>query len=137
MTATVSRNKTGTLTLDALPFAAQTSSVKLTPAVETEGDALELLDGGKLLPEESTGWTLDIVAVQDFTDEDGFVEYCRANAGDVVPFAWAPNGAGAGKVSYAGTCKIRAVDIGGAVNSRLDTSPSFPVESGPTPTYTP
>lgn len=127
------RNKNGTLTLDALPFAALTSSVALAPNVESEGDALEYLDGSKDLPEESTTWTLDITRTQDFDDPAGFVEFCRQNAGDVVPFVWAPNGAGG--VSYAGTCKIRAIGIGGAVAQRLDNSVSFPVETGPTPTY--
>lgn len=133
MAITDSRNKGGTLTLDSQPFAKQATSVALTPSVDTEGDPVETLDGSTITADDVTTWTLDVGAIQDFEDPAGFVEFCRANKGELVAFAWAP--AGATGPSYAGTCKVRAVAIGGDVNTRLDTSVSFPVEGEPDPTY--
>lgn len=133
MTITQSRLKSGTLTIDAVDFAGQASNVRLTPSVTEEGDRLEVLSGDVLEPEELTEWALEFTGVQDFDDEDGWVEFCRASAGDVVAFTWEPNSVAA--PSYAGTCKVRAVVIGGDVAARLTSDASFPVVTGPTPTY--
>ena len=126
------RLKSGTLTLDALPFATQATNVNLSPDTDEEGDALEVLSGDTIEPDDVTTWTLNITAIQDFDDPAGFVAFCLSNAGDVVPFVWKPNAAG---VSYGGTCKIRPVEIGGDVNARLTTAATFPVVGEPTPTY--
>lgn len=128
-----SRNKGGTLTLDALPFAKQMTNVTVTPSVDEEGDRVETLDLSTIEPDEITSWALELGAIQDFTDPAGFVEFARANDGEVVDFLWAPNGAGS--VSYAGTVKVRAVPFGGDVNTRLTTTGSWPIITGPTPTY--
>jgi hypothetical protein len=126
------RLKSGTLSLDALPFATQATNVNLSPDTDEEGDPVETLSGDTIEADDVTTWSLNVTAIQDFDDEAGFVAFCLANAGDVVPFTWKPNAAG---VSYAGTCKIRPVEIGGDVAARLTTSASFPVVTGPTPTY--
>jgi hypothetical protein len=126
------RLKSGTLTLDALPFATQATNVNLEPKTDEEGDQLEVLSGDTIEPDDVTTWTLNITAIQDFDDEAGFVEFCRANAGDVVPFSWRPNAAG---VTYAGDVKIRPVTIGGDVNARLTTGAAFPLVGDPDPTY--
>lgn len=134
MPITDSRNKGGTLTLDALPFAKQTTSVALTPSADETGDELETLSGDRVEPDETTSWVLNIGVVQDFTDPAGFVEFCRANAGDVVPFTWAPNGATG--PSYSGMVKVRAVEIGGDVNSRLTTTTGgWPITGQPEVDY--
>jgi hypothetical protein len=130
---TDSRNKGGTLTLDALEFAKQMTNVTMTPSVDEEGDRIETLDESTIEPDEITSWAMDLGAIQDFTDAAGFVEFARANDGEVVSFVWAPNGAG--EVSYAGTVKVRAVPFGGDVNTRLTTTASWSVITGPTPTY--
>lgn len=124
-----SRNKGGTLTLDAQPFAKQMTSVALTPAVDEEGDALEALSGDTIDPDEVTSWTLDLGAVQDFTDPAGFVRFAKENAGDVVPFTWAPRGAEG--PTFGGNVKVRAVAIGGGVNTRLTSDTSWPVQGEP------
>ena len=129
-----SRLKTGTLTLNALPFATQATNVKLSPKTDESGDALEVLSGDEILPDDETTWSLLIEAVQDFDDVAGFVAFTLANAGTVMPFVWQPNATG---VSYAGSCKIRPVEIGGDVNARLTTSAEFPVQGDPIPTYGP
>lgn len=127
-----SRLKGGTLTLDALPFAKQASSVKLVPSTDSEGERIETLDESTIEPDERTTWELEIGAVQDFDDEAGFVEFARLNAGEVVPFVWEPNATGP---SYAGTVKVRPVEIGGDVNTRLATTATWPVIGDPEPTY--
>lgn len=129
-----SRQKGGTLTLDAQPFAKQMTEVTLTPAVRTEGEALETLSGDTKSPDELTDWTLDMGAVQDFLDPAGFVAFANANAGDEVAFEWKPN-ADATSPTYTGVVKVRAVQVGGAVNARLSSSTSWPVTGQPTTTY--
>jgi hypothetical protein len=131
---TTSRNKGGTLTIDAHAFAKQATNVTLTPSADEDGDTLEALDGSVILPDEVTSWTLDMGIVQDFDDPLGFVEFARANAGEVVPFTWHPNATGP---SYTGTVKVRAVAIGGDVNARLTATPSWPVQGQPEVDYTP
>lgn len=133
MPITDSRNKGGTLTLDAQPFAKQMTSVALTPATDEEGDAVEALDGSTIDPDEVTSWALDLGAIQDFTDAAGFVQFAFENAGDVVPFAWAPRGADG--PTFSGNVKVRAVTIGGGVNTRLTSDTSWPVQG--LPTWTP
>lgn len=130
-----SRNKGGTLTLDALPFGKQMTDVKLTPSTEEDGDKLETLSGDTIEPDEVTSWVLELGAVQDFDDPAGFVEFARINAGEIVPFTWAPNAVGA--PTYDGTVRVRAVTIGGTVASRLATETSWPVIGAPDATYAP
>lgn len=131
MPITESKLKSGTLTIEGNSFATQATNVTLTPDVDEQGDALEVLSGDTLSPDERTMWALGIEAVQDFTNPAGFVEYCRQNAGDVVAFSWKPAPAAA---TYSGTVKVRAVEIGGDVNARLTTSAEFPVIGGLTVT---
>jgi hypothetical protein len=126
------RLKTGTLTIDALPFASQATNVNLEPKTDEDGDRLEVLSGETVEPDDVTTWDLNITSVQDFDDPAGFIATCLDQAGEVVPFVWQPNATG---VSYAGTIKLRPVAIGGDVATRLDTDASFPVITGPTPTY--
>jgi len=128
-----SRNDTGVLTVDAVPFAKQMTSVALTPATEEDGDAVETLSGARIEPDEVTSWTLDLGAIQDFDDPAGFVEFARANAGEIVPFTWTPNDTGA--PTYTGTVRVRAVTIGGEVATRLNSDASWPVIGEPTTTY--
>lgn len=128
-----SRLKGGTLTLDATEFAKQATNVNLEPAVESDGDRVETLSGATIEPDETTGWTLNVGAIQDFDDATGFVEFCRANAGQVVAFSWLPNADGA--PTYSGDCRIRAVTIGGDVATRLSTTAAFPVTDLDAPAY--
>jgi hypothetical protein len=130
MPITDSRNKGGTLSLDGQPFAKQMTAVTLTPATAEEGDPVETLDGSTITADEVSSWTLELGAIQDFTDPAGFVRFCFDNAGDVVAFAWSPNGATG--PDFTGSCKVRPVAIGGDVNARLTATVSFAVEGTPT-----
>lgn len=129
-----SRLRNGLLTIGGVTFATQASNVTLSPDVDEEGDTLEVLSGDTILPSERTSWTLGIEAVQDFDDPAGFVNYAFQNAGDVVDFTWRPGPAG-DSPTYAGSVKVRAVEIGGDVNSRLSTSAEWPCQGTPVPTY--
>lgn len=131
-----SKLKAGTLTLDALPFATQATNVRLTPSVDENGDAVEVLSGESLGADETTKWVLAIEAIQDFDDPQGFVNFCFDNADQAVPFTWEPN-ATAGGASFNGSCTIRAVEIGGPVNTRNSTEAEFPVIGTPARTFRP
>lgn len=129
MPITDSRLKGGTLTLDAVAFAKQMTSVVLTPSTEQDGDPVETLSGDEIAAEEVTSWALDLGAIQDFDDAAGFVNWCQDNAGVEVAFTWEPNSTTA--PTYSGTVKVRPVAIGGDVNSRLSTTASFPLVGDP------
>lgn len=127
-----SRNRGGTLTIDAQAFAKQVTSVELEPSEDTEGDSVETLSGAKIEPDEVTTWALNLGAIQDFDDPAGLVEFARANAGDVVAFSWQPNGDGP---TYSGTVRVRAMTIGGEVAARLTSTKSWPVIGDPAVAY--
>lgn len=135
MAITDSRNKTGTLTLDGDSFETQATSVALVPTTDEVGDPIETLSGDTITADDETTWTLNITAIQDFTDAAGLLEFLRANAGDVVTFDWKPTTAAV--PHWSGTCKIRPTTIGGNVNERLTSEIVLPLETGPTPDYTP
>ena len=129
-----SRLSGGALTIDGQQFAKQMTAVTLTPSTDEDGDPVETLSGATIEPDEVTSWTLDLGAVQDFDDPAGFVEYARANAGEIVTFTWEPN-AGAESPAYNGQVRVRAVPIGGNVKERLTTDASWPVVGDPAVTY--
>lgn len=132
MPITDSRLKTGTLTLDALPFATQATNVRLVPKTDEAGDPVEVLSGDTIESDDETTWALRIVAIQDFDDEAGFVNYALQNAGELVPYAWKPNATGP---TYSGTVRVRPVEIGGDVNSRNTTEAEWPCSAKPTVSY--
>lgn len=129
---TESKLKTGTLTLDALPFAAQATNVSLVPSVDEQGDPIETLSGDQKGADEVTTWVLKIEAVQDFDNVSGFVKFCFDNAGQSVPFSWE---ASPTSPTWSGSLTVRAVEFGGPVNTRNTTEAEFPVIG--TPTWTP
>lgn len=132
MPITDSRLRGGTLTLDGKQFADQATAVRLIPDTDEVGDPLEVLSGDQQLADDETTWTLRVETVQDFDDAAGFVAFAFDNAGDVVPFSWRPNATG---VTYSGSVKVRPVEIGGEVNTRLGTEGSWPVQGTPTRVY--
>ena len=131
-----SRLSGGTLTVDGHSFEKQMTSVELTPSTDTEGDPVEVLSGAKIEADEVTSWELSLGAIQDFEDVAGFVEFARANKGEIVTFSWKPN-AGASGPTYDGSVRVRAVAIGGDVAKRLPTEAKWPVVGEPNVTYAP
>jgi hypothetical protein len=132
---TESRQRNGTLTIDALPRAMQMTNVLLEPKTDEDGDPIEVLSGDALAADEKTTWTLKFTSIQDWTDAAGVVNWALTNAGDTVPFVWSPAGAGTGMPSYAGNVKVRALPIGGDVNKRLTSDAEWPIVGEPTATY--
>lgn len=131
MAITESKLKAGTLTLDAEPFACQAINVRLTPAHDTTtqtDDVIETLCGDTTTPTTdvtiTTTWNLNVEAIQDFSDPDGFVQFCLDHNQEVVPFTWKPN---ATAPTFSGDCRVLAVEMGGEVNRRLTTSAELPV----------
>lgn len=131
MAITESKLKAGTLTLDSEAFACQAINVRLTPNHDTNtttDDVIETLCGDTTTPTTdvtiTTTWSLNIEAIQDFTNADGFVRFCLDNNQEVVAFSWKPNTAGP---TFSGNCRILAVEMGGEVNRRITTSAEFPV----------
>lgn len=129
---TESRNKNGTLTLDALAFASQATNVRLVPDTDEAGDVLETLSGDTSQADDETSWSLVIGAVQDFDDPAGFVAFAFNNANELVPFSWQPN---ADSPTYTGNVRVRPVEIGGDVNKRLTTEAEWPINGQPVATY--
>jgi hypothetical protein len=129
MPITESRLKSGTLTLDAVSFAAQASNVTIEPSTDEVGERLEVLSGDTIDAEDETSSVLQITAVQDFDDPTGFVRFTWTNKNELVPFSWQPNPSAP---TISGTCRIRPVSIGGDVNTRLDTGAEFPISGDPT-----
>lgn len=120
MSVTESKHRNGTLTLGGTSFACQATNVEVQPGYEESGDTLEVLCGDELTPEERRTNTLHIETVQDFEDAAGFQRYTWTNDLVTVAFVWAPQGAEG--PSIAGTVKVKAVKVGGAVGpARLFT----------------
>lgn len=128
-----SRLKTGTLTLNALPFAKQATSVSLVPSTSTEGDPVEALDGSTITADETSTWSLNLGLIQDFDDPAGIIEWLRANAGTEKAFSWEPNAVDA--PTYSGTVRVRPTTIGGGVNVRLTSEVELPVSGEPAVLY--
>lgn len=126
------RLKGGVLTIDGKQFADQATAVRLVPDTDEVGESLEVLSGLTIRPEDETTWTLRIDAVQDFDAPLGFQAFTLAKGGTVVPYIWKPNATG---VSYAGTVRVRPVEVGGDVNKRLTAGGTWPCQQAPTATY--
>ncbi len=129
MPVTDSRQGPGTLTLgDTTPLdvTCQASNVRLVPEAEEEDGTATLCDP-KPAPQLTTSWSLQGTAIQDWelAATTGFVEYARTHDGETVAFEWVPN-TDVG-VTYAGSCQIRAVEIGGDVGVQNTTDWEFPV----------
>jgi len=119
MTTTDSRLKTGTLTLGAVSFAGQSTSVELTPPKSKTSGSDEVLDGTVLGDDTSSDpWVLAIEAIQDFTDPAGLLKFLFDNEGDTVTYSWKPNATGP---TFTGSVVVVSGGIGGAVATRLKT----------------
>ena len=140
MAVNESRLKTGKLTLGGTgsppiggtEFACQATNVRVTPSHDETGDEVETLCGDKLAPDVKTSWALAGTSIQDFDSPDGFVQYSVENNLDVVEYSWQPN---AGTFEVTGTVQVRAVEIGGDVNTRLTTDFEWPCQDDPVFTW--
>jgi hypothetical protein len=136
MTITESKLKSGTLTFTIAPaaavsFACQATNVRITPDHNEDGDAVETLCGDKLTPDTTRADALNITAIQDFDDPDGFVAFSWANDLAEAVVSWKPN---ATSPTYGGTVQGRAVEVGGDVNKRITTDAEWPFQTAVTVT---
>lgn len=132
-----SKLKTGKLLLGTAPgveYACQQTNVRIVPEHNEEGDEVETLCGDVLTPSTTTTWGLQGTAIQDWDSPSGisFIKYSWQNNGLTVPFTWQPN---AGATSITGTVTVRALELGGDVNTRITSDFDWPIAGQPTPTW--
>jgi hypothetical protein len=140
MPITESKLKTGKLTLGGtgepvvggVDFACQATNVRIVPTFNDESDAVETLCGDKLAAFTTTDWALQGTSIQDFDDPEGFIKYTWDNNLTEVPFSWQPN---EGATVFAGTVQVRALEVGGDVNSRITTDFDWPITGDPEATW--
>lgn len=134
MPVTISKQKAGTFTLGATEFACQQKTITITPPEQSDDQPEEVLCGDVLPDDSKSIWKLEITAVQDFTDPDGFLKYTWDNDGTSVAFVWAP--VATDGPSFTGTVLVSAAPVGGEVNRQLDSEISWTITSGK-PIWTP
>lgn len=122
MTITESKIKTGSLKFTIAPaaavdFSCQPTNVRITPSYDSSGDPVETLCGDTLAEDESRSDALNITAIQDFTDPDGFIKWAWDNDLAVAAFEWKPTGVTG--PTFTGSVKVKAPEVGGDVNKRL------------------
>lgn len=137
MAVVESKLKNGSLKLGTAPgteFACQETNVRITPEHNEEGDQTETLCGDVLTPVTTTSWTLNGTAIQDWDGPTGtsIVQYSWANDGLTVPFTWKPN---ATATTFSGNVTVRALELGGDVNTRITTDFAWPLAGKPTTTW--
>lgn len=132
-----SKLKTGKLTLGGTgsppvggeEFACQATNVRVVPSFNDEGEPAETLCGDKLSASTTSTWNLQGTSIQDFDSPTGFVKYTWENNLENIPFTWQPN---ENATVVSGTVQIRAVEMGGDVNTRITTDFDWPLQGDPT-----
>lgn len=129
MAITESRLKAGTLEFGASTekqdVSSQLTSATVTPTATDSGDAVEVLSGDLLGAETTTAYVLKMTVIQDWTDDTGVVAYSWDHDLEEVAFTWKP--AGATGPTLTGTVQVRAIELGGEVNTRLTSDVEWPV----------
>lgn len=133
MSVTESKLKEGVLTFGpkaapTLTVSCQATNVTLEPAFEEVGEALEVLCGDTLAASERTMWVLKFTGVQDWTAKTGFTNFAYDHDGEELDFTWTPNKTGP---TWSGKVKVKAVILGGAVNTRNTSDAEWPCNGKP------
>lgn len=125
-----SRLGPGTLKLGTplVDYGAQIANVRLEPSQDSE-DGTPTLGEPDPLPEVTESWVLTGEAVQDFTEPDGFVNWCADNALTEQAFEFTPDTAEGTK--WTGTVLVTSVPIGGDVAAQNRAEFEFAVQGTP------
>lgn len=122
----------GTLSLgetgSAREFGAACRNARVVPSA-SEGDTLVVLSGDETSDEGTETWTLEGTVLQAY-DATTLLAWCAEHSGEDVPFTFKPNSDQVLEVT--GTCKVRAVAVGGDVNTRATSDFNFKVIGKPT-----
>lgn len=112
-------------------FSCVPTAVSIEPGSSEAGDSVEVLCGDTVADVSAAKTaTLNITALQDFTDGTGLQAYSWKNDGSTVRFEWLPNGeADQTQSMWRGTVRVSALTLGGEVGARLDTSATWPIQS--------
>lgn len=135
-----SKLKTGKLTLGGTgspptggtEFSCQATNVRIVPSFNDTGDPVETLCGDSLSADTTADWALQGTSIQDFDSPDGFIQFSWENNLQNVPFVWEPN---TSDVSYTGSVQVRALEVGGDVNTRITTDFDWPCQGMPDATW--
>lgn len=132
-THTVSKQRLGVFTVGGEAFACQQTNVRIIPPDVGDDAIEEVLDGTALESEDAEKpWKLGFTSIQDFTNDAGLQVYSWDNEGDVVAFSWQPTGAAG--VTYSGMVQVAPLEVGGAVNKRLDVEAEWKLSAKPSRT---
>jgi hypothetical protein len=137
---TESKLKSGKLTLGGTgsppvggeEFACQATNVRIVPTFNDQGDEVETLCGDKLSPDTTSTWNLQGTSIQDFDNPESFIKYTWDNNLTKIPFTWQPNAAA---TVISGIVQMRAVEMGGDVNTRITTDFDWPLDGDPDVTW--
>jgi hypothetical protein len=141
MPTTESKVRKGLLQLEAdtagqwEEFSCQPTNVSITPDTTAgTGDELEVLCGDVLASADADkrSATLNIEAVQDFTNAAGFQAYSWVHDGEKRRFRWNPTSDAADQ--WEGYVSVKASEIGGEVGTRITTSVQWTINSLRLPT---
>jgi hypothetical protein len=113
-------------------FSCQATNVTITPAFSDEGDLVETLCGDTVLPTTKTDWSLTGTSIQDFDSPASFQKYTWDNNLVEVPFLWQPN---TGTMEFYGIVQVRALVVGGDVNTRITSDFEWPIKGQPVATW--
>jgi len=130
MTTTIITGRKLTIEIDGVDYSPQVSEVTLTPSDNTQ--TYNVLTGPVAEPGDTT-WTLDVKGFQDWQAATSMAEalWAAATAKEKLPFEMTAN---TGAV-FTGTVVAVFPAAGGAADSALEMSLSFPVDGTPSATF--
>jgi hypothetical protein len=130
-----SRVRKGSLTIGGEVFSCQPTNVNIAPDHSgTTEDPVEVLCGDTISDtgSQTLTATLNITAIQDFTNADGFIGYAWANDGTEQDFTWEPTEDDTD--AWTGKTTVQAITMGGDVATRLTSEAAWPITELTMPT---
>ena len=124
------------LTVGTDSYEAHVSSVKFTPSTNTlswKG----LTPSAVFTDVTAPTWTCTITYAQDWVTTNSLANYLLTNAGQQKAVVFKPQGAAAGKPSFAATLTITPGDIGGDVDQWMTATVTLGVVGVPVKTLNP